>query len=169
MGGEFSSADSQVRNPIELLDAIKVKRNQIKKKIEDGYELLVECSIVDNKVDFIKLYARNSDYISVIKESLKEKMGRPADNSEKSNTEPVNGRAGYIIDSEWWFLSDNRRATAFTYITVPYGSSSISDQKWVGGVELIVNNRDTSEWNYLKQQEALTEEKKKERVRRLLE
>lgn len=180
-GSEFSTSDSQVRNPNDVLDKIGVKRRQIEKKMKGGYDLRVECGIIDNKVNFISLTSNNSDDISVIKDSLKEKMGRPADDSEENNSEPMNllgnRMDGHKISLEEWFLTDSRTATAYTIITVPYGASSLSELKWRGGIELRVNDRGISEWNHLKQkgslsskqQEALTEEKKKERVRGLLD
>lgn len=178
---EFKTSDSKVSNPNDVLDSIKVKRRVIEKKVNGGYDLRVDCGIIDNKVNHLSLSTKNSDDISVIKDSLKEKMGRPADDSEKNNSEPMNllGNRidGHKMEMEYWFLSNNRKATAFTVITVPYGASSISELKWWGGIELSVIDRDISEWNYLKQkgslsskqQEALTEEKKKQRVRGLLE
>lgn len=154
-GREFSLSDDEVRNPNEVLDTIEVKRNLIKKKLKGDYDLLVECGIIDNKVNFLSLTAENTDDISAIKESLKEKMGRSADDAEKNNFEPMNLLGNRIdgskMESEYWFLSNNRKATAFPIITVPYGASSISQLKWKGGIELGINDRNISEWNHLKQ------------------
>lgn len=180
-GDEFSNSDSQVRNPNDVLDKIEVKRRQVQKKLQGGYDLRVECGIIDDKVNYISLTSNNSGDISVIKDSLKVKMGRPADDSKEKNYMPRNllgNRVdGHSMSSEEWFLTDSRTATAYTSITMPYGSSSLSEFKWRGGIELKVNDRNISEWNHLKQkgslsskqQEALTEEKKKERVRGLLD
>lgn len=179
--GDFSLSESEVRNPNEVLDTIKVERYVIKKKLKGGYDLRVECGIIDNKVNYLSLSARNSDDISVIKDSLREKMGRPADDTEESNSEPMNLLGNRIdgnkMESEYWFLSNERKATAFTIITVPYGASSLSELKWWGGIELSVNDRNVDEWNFLKQkgkmsskqQDALRKEKKKDGVRGLLD
>lgn len=179
--GDFSLSESDVRNPNEVLDTIKVERNIIKKKLKDGYDLRVECGIIDNKVNYISLSARNSDDISLIKDSLREKMGRPADDTEESNLKPMsllgNRFDGNKIEVEYWFLSNERKATAFTIITIPYSTSSLSELKWSGGIELSVNDQKIAEWNFLKQkgkmsskqQEALRKEKKKDGVRGLLE
>jgi hypothetical protein len=178
---EFSSSDCKVSNPNDPLDTIKAKRSQIKKELTGGYNLSVECSIIDNKVQYIWLETHNSDDISVIKKTLKEKMGRPADEIKKNSNKPMNVLGNRIdgdeMELEYWFLSDNRRAATFTFITIPYGVSSISELKWSGGIFLSVNDYNKLEWSHLKQkgslsskqQKALTEEKKKEGVRRLLE
>ena len=149
--------------------------------MKEGYDLYVSCGIIDNKVSFLSLTADNSDDISLIKDSLKEKMGRPADDSDELNSDPMNllGNRfdGHKMSSEKWFVTDSFTATAYTIITVPYGASSLDELKWRGGIELGVNDRSVSEWNYLKQKgsmsskqkEALTEGKKKERVRGLLD
>lgn len=180
-GSEFVSSDSELSNPDDVLDNIKIKRKIIKKKLKGGYDLRVECGIIDDKVNYLSLSARNSDDITVIKDSLREKMNRPADDTEQMSSEPMNFLGnrfdGSKMESEYWFLNGNRKATAFTIITIPYGASSISELKWWGGIELGINNRTESEWNYLKQKgslsskqkEAISEEKKKERVRGLLD
>ncbi len=181
ISGDFSLSESEVRNPNDVLDTIKVERKIIKKKLKGGYDLRVQCGIIDNKVNYLSLSARNSDDISVIKDSLREKMGRPADDTEESNSEPMNLLGNRIdgnkMEMEYWFLSNERKATAFTIITVPYGASSLSELKWWGGIELSVNDQNVAEWNFLKQkgkvsskqQEVLREEKKKAGIRGLLE
>ena len=179
--GDFSLYESEAKNPNDVLDIIKVKRNIIKKKLKDGYNLRVQCGIIDNKVNFLSLTATDADAILAIKQSLKEKIGRPADDSQESNSKPMNllGNRldGFKIESEYWFLDANRKATAYTVLTMPYGASALSELKWQGGIELSVNDTDAYEWKHLiqkgslssKQQEALSEDKKKERIRGLLE
>jgi len=178
---DFLLSEYEVSNPNDVLDTIKVERNQIEKKMEGGYDLRVGCGVIDNKVNSLSLSARNPDDISVIKDSLRGKMGRPSDDTKKINMEPMNLLGTLINGSksemEYWFLSNERKATAFTFITVPYGASSLSELKWWGGIELEVNDKNIAEWNFLKQkgkisskqQEALGEEKKKNSVRGLLE
>jgi len=180
-GSEFTKEKTEVRNPSDVLDTIQVKRNIVKRELKGGYKLRVECGIIDNKINYISLTSDNSDDISEIKESLKEKMGRPADDSENINSKPMNllGNRidGHKMESEEWFLSDSKTATAYTMITVPYGTSSLSDLKWRGGISLSIKDRNISEWNYVKQKgslsskeaEAISEEKRKERIRGLLE
>lgn len=180
-GPQFSKTDSSVRNPNDVLDKIIIKRNIIKKKLKGGYDLRVECGILDNKVNYLSLTSDESDDISNIKDSLRGKMGRPADDRDEIKRKPMN-LLGIIIDgtnmeTEKWFLSDTKTATAYTIITIPYGTSSISDLKWKGGIELSINERSLSEWNHLKQKghvsskqsEALNEKKRKDRIRGLLE
>jgi len=179
-GGEFTKSDSYVLNPDNSSDTIKVKRNSFTKKLKDGYDLKVSCGLKDNKVCYLSLTSDNSDDISVIKDTLTEKMGRPADNSDKTSIEPtyILGLTidGCNMESEDWFLNNSTTATAYTNITIPYGTSSIDELKWRGGIELSVNDINLTEWKYLKQQgsvsskeaEALTEEKRKDRVRDLL-
>ena len=179
--GDFSLHESQVSNPNDVLDKIKLKRNIIKKKLKGGYNLRVQCGIIDNKVNLLSLTATNADDVLAIKQSLKEKMGRPADDSQESNSKPMNllgdRMDGFNMESEYWFLDANRKATAYTIIRTPYGASALSELKWQGGIELSVNDTRVSEWKHLmqkgsvssKQQEALSEDKKKERIRGLLE
>src|SRR5690554_2035800 len=87
-GSEFTNEKTEVRNPSDVLDTIQVKRNIVKSELKGGYKLRVECGIIDNKINYISLTSDNSDDISEIKKSLKEKMGRPADDSENINSEP---------------------------------------------------------------------------------
>jgi len=84
---------------------------------------------------------------------------------------------GYKMESEYWNLSDNRRATAYTKIIQPYGSTSLSDLKWQGGIGLSYSNSNDAEWRYLKdrgmtsskQKKALDEKQKKDSVKSLLD
>lgn len=177
---QFSIADSSVKNPNDLLDEIKIKRNQINMKLKGGYDLKVECGLIDNKVNYLLLSSEEPDDISDITESLKEKMGRPADDSNEINSKPQNLLGvkidGLAIESEKWFLSDSITAFAHTMITIPYGSYKMSDYKWSGGIEVSINDRELAEWNYLKQKgsisskqsEALSGKKRKELIRDLL-
>lgn len=179
--GDFSLSESEVMNPSDPLDVIKIERKVINRKLENGYDLYVGCGIIDDKVNYLSLSATNPDDISIIKDSLRDKMGRPADDTEKANSKPTKllGKRsdGFKMEMEYWFLSDKRKATAFTTIGIPYGTSSLSELKWRGGIWLSINDRDVAEWNFLKQkgkisskqQEALREKKKKAGVRGLLE
>lgn len=180
-GSEFKTSDSDVSNPDDISDKIKVKRKQIKKNLESSYLLRVTCGIIDNKVKFISLTSEIPDDISDIKKSLVEKMGRPADDIKNNSTNPsrIMGMTmdGYKLESEYWYLPNSRKATAYTSIKIPYGSTSITELKWYGGIELSISDNGKTEWEYLKQKgslsskeaDSLNAEKRKKRLRGLLE
>ena len=108
-------------------------------------------------------------------------MGRAPDGKDSIYSKPQRllGLAmdGHKMEFEHWNLSGNRKATAYTQITQPYGSNSISDLKWKGGIELSYSNASDAEWKHLKQlgmmsskqREKLDEEVQKENIKDLLE
>ncbi|WP_156480678.1 hypothetical protein [Thauera humireducens] len=180
-GSKFTKKQSEARNPDDPVDAIDVLRNQHQSKTTGGHTIYVSCSIIDNKIDRIYLTSTDSDAILKIKSSLQEKMGRAPDGKDSIYSKPQRllGLAmdGHKMEFEHWNLSGNRKATAYTQITQPYGSNSISDLKWKGGIELSYSNASDAEWKHLKQlgmmsskqREKLDEEVQKENIKGLLE
>lgn len=179
-GSQFAKKQSSVHNQDDVLDKIEVSRNQHESRTPGGHQLLVFCSIIDNRVIRVSLTSQNPDDISKIKASLHEKMGRSPDdkNSVSSKAQRLLGitMAGRKHEFEYWNLSDNRKATAYTIITQPYGANSLSDLKWRGGIELSYTDTSNAEWQYLKergmksskQKEALDEKQRKESIKALL-
>ncbi len=180
-GPKFTNKESNVRNPNDVLDKIHVQRNMHESKVAGGNDLNVSCSIIDNTIYQITLSSENPDAISNIKDSLREKMGRKPDDEDTTSSEPQSllgiTMDGHNVESEYWHLSNGRKATAYTMITQPYGSNSLSDLKWRGGIELTIVDRDDAEWEYLKtlgrtsskQEEAADEKARKDRIKGLLE
>lgn len=179
-GSKFTKKQSSVHNPDDVLDEIKVSRNQHESRTPGGHLLLVFCSIIDNKVIRVSLTSQNPDDISEIKASLHEKMGRSPDDKDSisSKAQRLLGVTmdGQKYESEYWNLSGNRKATAYTSITQPYGANSLSDLKWRGGIELSYTDASNAEWQYLKQRgtksskqkEALDEKQRKDSIKGLL-
>ena len=164
-GSAFTRKDSDVRNPVDVLDEIVVSRNQHESIVAGGHSLYVSCSIVDNRIDRISLTSTDPNAISILLASLREKMGRVPDSKYNNTSKPerilgtrMDGRK---MESEGWQLSENRKATGYTMITQPFGSNSISDLKWRGGIELSYSDANKSEWEHLKQQGATSTKQKK--------
>ena len=164
-GSKFTKKPSKVRNPDDSLDEITVSRSQHESIATGGHSLYVSCGIIDNKIQSISLTSKNSDAISTIKTSLQEKMGRAPDNKDSNYSKPQRllgiTMDGHKMESEYWNLSGNRKATAYTTITQPFGSASLSDLKWKGGIELSYSGTNDSEWNHLKQSGATSSKEKK--------
>ena len=180
-GSKFDNADSSVYNPSSVLDKIEVKRKEHESKVAGGHSLHVYCSIIDNKVNRISLTSDNSDDISSIKDSLRDKMGRSPDDTDETSTKPQQ-ILGITIDgikqeSEEWHLSDTTTAVAYTRLKFPYGSNSISDVEWYGGIELFTDDNNLKEWNFLKnrgasssvEKEKRRKEDEKNKIRNLLD
>lgn len=164
-GSKFTKKQSDVRNPDDTSDKIEVLRNQHESIVTGGHSLYVSCGIIDNRVRHISLTSENPDAISNIKSSLQEKMGRAPDDKKNINSKPQRllgmTMDGHKMESEIWNLSGNRKATAYTIITQPYGATSLSDLKWRGGIELSYSGTNDSEWKYLKQRGITSSEEKK--------
>lgn len=162
---KFAKKQSEVRNPDDVLDTIEVSRNQHESRTTGGHSLYVSCSIIDNKIGRISLMSKDSDAISNIKASLQEKMERAPDKKDSSYSKPQRllgiTMDGHKMEWEEWNLSDNRKATAYTQITQPYGSNSLSDLKWQGGIELSYSDTSGAEWEYLKQRGMTSSKQKK--------
>ena len=164
-GSKFTKKPSAVRNPDDSVDEIKVSRSQHESIAAGGHSLHVSCSIIDNRIYHISLTSKNQEAISTIKTSLHEKMGRAPDNKESIYSKPQRllgiTMDGHKMESEDWNLSGNRKATAYTIITQPFGSASLSDLKWRGGIELSYSGTNDSEWNHLKQRGITSSKDKK--------
>jgi hypothetical protein len=166
-GSKFTKkqSESDVRNPDDSLDKIEVSRNQHESIATGGHSLYVSCSIIDNRIHHISLTSKNTDGISNVIASLHEKMGRAPDDKDSNSSKPQRllgiTMDGHKMESENWNLSGNRKATAYTIITQPFGATSLSDLKWQGGIELSYSGTNDSEWKHLKQRGITSSKEKK--------
>lgn len=152
-GSEFKIIDVKVSNPTSSEDKISTKRNSMKKSLEGGYELSVNCDIVNQKVYYIALTSNDLSKIIELEEMLMEKMGRLPDDNSSIYRKPSRLMGmnfdGHRMESDYWFLSANIKATGYSYGRTPYGSNSLNDIIWKGGIELLDTSIAQLEWNYL--------------------
>jgi hypothetical protein len=162
---KFTKKQSDVHNPDDSSDKIGVSRNQHESIAAGGHSIYVSCSIIDNRIHRISLTSKDPDAISTIKASLHEKMGRAPDDKDSVYSKPQRllgiTMDGHKMELENWNLSGNRKATAYTMITQPFGSNSLSDLKWRGGIELSYSGTNDSEWKHMKQRGITSSKEKK--------
>ena len=170
-GSPFLEVESDVSNPDDVSDKIAVKRKQITKQIDENLLLIVKCDIIKRMVYSVSLTSKKLDKIIELGKVLEEKMQRPADDIDKKSERPgkILGKTypGFAYESKKWVQPNSTTVQALSSRFIPYGSSSLDDLKWSGGIELRKKNVTEDEWYYLRNAGTVsskeTEEKAKER------
>lgn len=169
-GNKFFKKQSSVVNPDDVLDEIIIARNQHSSTTPEGYLLSVSCNILDNKISYISLTSKKLDDIILLRDSLRETIGRLPDDSQEQyiRAQSLVGIKvdGKKIELETWNFPSNRKAVAYTFTIQPFGTNSLSELKYQGGVEIYEDRVQEKEWKYLIQSGAVSSKRKEERLER---
>ncbi len=170
VGNKFSKKQSSITNPDDVLDEIIFSRNQHASTTSEGYFLSVSCNILNNQISHISLTSKKLDDIILLKDSLREMIGRQPDDSKEQHIR-AQSLAGIRVDGkkvelEIWNFPGDRKAVAYTFTVEPYGTNSILQLKYEGGIEIYEDGVGEKEWKYLIKSGVLSSKKKEEQFER---